>query len=82
LFNVGIKKPRTKSITGKDLPSARTVSYTMFPNCDVDDPIWTLVTMQYGQVIAHDMALVSGTTQMSTFYNFYYTLCNKKVVTR
>jgi len=81
LFNVGIRTP-SKSIFGEDLPSARAVSYTFFPNCDIDDKIWTLITMQYGQIIAHDMGLIDGTTQTSTFYNFYYTLCNKKIVTR
>ncbi|KAG9434627.1 peroxidase [Apis mellifera carnica] len=39
------------------------VSYTLFPNVNIDDPIWTLVAMQWGQIITHDMGLIEGSTQ-------------------
>ncbi|XP_053983301.1 peroxidase-like isoform X1 [Hylaeus volcanicus] len=58
----GIRAP-TMSVTGSDLPLSRMVSYTLFPHVDIDDPIWTLVAMQWGQVITHDMGLIDGTTQ-------------------
>lgn len=41
------------------------VSYTLFPNVNIDDPIWTLVAMQWGQIITHDMGLIEGSTQSS-----------------
>ncbi|XP_071641804.1 peroxidase isoform X1 [Temnothorax longispinosus] len=61
-YSDGIRAP-SGSIIGTDLPLARTVSYTLFPNSDVDDVVWTLLAMQYGQVITHDMGLIDGTTQ-------------------
>lgn len=63
--HTGIRAP-TSSITGGDLPLARTVSFTLFPNDNVKDMEWTLVAMQYGQIITHDMGLIDGTTQSST----------------
>ncbi|XP_014475655.1 PREDICTED: peroxidase-like [Dinoponera quadriceps] len=64
-YSDGIRAP-PKSVTGANLPLARTVSYTMFPNLNIDDRIWTLVAMQYGQVITHDMGLIDGTTQSTS----------------
>ncbi|XP_043797588.1 peroxidase isoform X1 [Apis laboriosa] len=61
-YGDGIQSP-TRSITGSQLPLARMVSYTLFPNVNIDDPIWTLVAMQWGQIITHDMGLIEGTTQ-------------------
>lgn len=39
----------------------------MFPNAKIDDVVWTLVAMQYGQIMTHDMGLIDGTTQSSTY---------------
>ncbi|XP_011872591.1 PREDICTED: peroxidase-like isoform X2 [Vollenhovia emeryi] len=61
-YSDGIQAP-PGSIFGEDLPLARVLSYTMFPNNDVNDMVWTLVAMQYGQFITHDMGLIDGTTQ-------------------
>ncbi|XP_032681178.1 peroxidase-like [Odontomachus brunneus] len=61
-YSDGIRAP-SKSVTGANLPSARTVSYMMFPNLNIDDRTWSLVAMQYGQVITHDMGLNDGVTQ-------------------
>ncbi|XP_012227189.1 peroxidase-like [Linepithema humile] len=61
-YSDGIRAP-SRSITGLDLPSARLVSYTLFPDTDVNDNLWTLAAMQYGQIITHDMGLIDGTTQ-------------------
>lgn len=56
-------RAHTRSVTGADLPLSRLVSYTLFPNANVDDPVWTLAAMQWGQIITHDMAMIDGTTQ-------------------
>ncbi|XP_033333210.2 peroxidase [Megalopta genalis] len=61
-YGDGIRSPTT-SVTGTQLPPSRLVSTTLFPPVDVDDPIWTLAAMQWGQIITHDMALIDGTTQ-------------------
>ncbi|XP_076625246.1 peroxidase [Colletes latitarsis] len=61
-YGDGIRSP-TSSVTGAELPLSRMVSYVMFPSVDIDDRIWTLAAMQWGQIITHDMALIDGTTQ-------------------
>lgn len=70
MFNIGIRTP-SRSVLGTDLPLARTVSFTLFPNADVDDVTYTLLAMQYGQIITHDMGMIDGTTQSSTFCIYY-----------
>lgn len=45
-----------KSVTGEDLPSSRFVSSTLFKSKDVPDPRFTIVMMQFGQFVAHDMS--------------------------
>ncbi|XP_026670938.1 peroxidase-like [Ceratina calcarata] len=61
-YGDGVRSP-TLSVTGAELPPSRLVSYTLFPPVDVDDPIWTLAAMQWGQIITHDMAMIDGSTQ-------------------
>ncbi|KAL0125820.1 hypothetical protein PUN28_004702 [Cardiocondyla obscurior] len=61
-YSDGIRAP-SKSIIGANLPLARAVSFMMFPSNDIDDVQYTLLAMQYGQIITHDMALIDGTTQ-------------------
>jgi hypothetical protein len=51
--------------SGNPLPNARAVSFTLFPDIDIQDNLWTLVAMQWGQFISHDMGLIDGTTQSS-----------------
>lgn len=62
IYGDGIQSP-TSSVTGSELPLARLVSYTMFPDLDINDRVWSLVAMQWGQIITHDMAMVDGSTQ-------------------
>lgn len=50
------------------MPNSRQVSYTLFPDVDIQDPIWTLVAMQWGQIMTHDMAMIDGTTQSSKLF--------------
>ncbi|KAG8230291.1 hypothetical protein J437_LFUL010194, partial [Ladona fulva] len=45
-----------QSVAGGDLPSARLLSTTFFPDAPIFDPIWTLATMQWGQIVTHDMS--------------------------
>lgn len=56
----------TVSITGRELPNARLVSLVAFGEADVPDPQFTLVNMQFGQIMTHDMSMLAGSTQSST----------------
>ncbi|KAK5650910.1 hypothetical protein RI129_001939 [Pyrocoelia pectoralis] len=58
----GISAPPVAK-SGNELPLARVVSLTLFPDIKYIDPRFTLAVMQYGQIITHDMDLAAGTTQ-------------------
>uniref|UniRef100_A0A2M4A9X7 Putative peroxidase n=1 Tax=Anopheles triannulatus TaxID=58253 RepID=A0A2M4A9X7_9DIPT len=58
-YGDGVSTPR-RSRTGTELPSARTLSLTLFNEQLILDPRTTLVNMQFGQVVAHDMGLRAG----------------------
>nr|CAD7457603.1 unnamed protein product [Timema tahoe] len=58
----GVQDPPV-SHSGKPLPGARLVSAVLFPDADVPDPKWTLIAMQWGQIITHDLSQAAGTTQ-------------------
>lgn len=64
---IGIHSPPTSVQNHDELPLARLVSIVMFPDLPVPDPLWTLVTMSWGQIITHDMSMALGTTQASEF---------------
>ncbi|XP_014244357.1 peroxidase-like [Cimex lectularius] len=57
------------SVTGHKLPGARLVSIVLFPDHNIPDPVWTLVSMQWGQLITHDMSMSMGTTQTKPLAN-------------
>lgn len=64
----------TLSITGQDLPNSRVVSLLAFGEEDIPDPQFTLVNMQWGQIVTHDMSMQAGSTQSSMIFflcNFY-----------
>lgn len=61
-FADGVSQP-TVSVTGSPLPESRLLSRTLFPDVPEEDKHATLVTMQWGQLITHDMSLAAGTTQ-------------------
>ncbi|XP_055903864.1 peroxidase [Eupeodes corollae] len=61
-YSDGIQQP-TRSVTGEPLPNARLVSLVVFGELDVPDPDFTLVNMQWGQIITHDMSMQAGGTQ-------------------
>nr|CAD7203755.1 unnamed protein product [Timema douglasi] len=60
----GVQDPPV-SHSGKPLPGARLVSAVLFPDADIPDPKWTLIAMQWGQIITHDLSQAAGTTQAS-----------------
>lgn len=53
----------TVAKSGNQLPGARQLSLILYPDVPVEDPIWTLNAMQYGQIITHDMSMIAGSTQ-------------------
>lgn len=61
-YGDGISSP-TNSITGQDLPNARLVSLIVFGEEDIPDPQYTIVNMQWGQIMTHDMSMQAGGTQ-------------------
>ncbi|CAN7939173.1 unnamed protein product, partial [Ixodes hexagonus] len=50
----GVNKPRAAT-SGRLLPNARRVSFTVHPEGIVRDPRWTHLTMQFGQFLTHDI---------------------------
>lgn len=55
----------TDLLLNKSLPNPRQLSLKVFVNLEKDDPIWTLLFMQYGQILAHDISLTFGVAQTS-----------------
>ncbi|XP_067616334.1 peroxidase isoform X3 [Eurosta solidaginis] len=61
-YGDGISTP-TRSVTGAELPNARLISLIVFGELDVPDPQFTLMNMQWGQIMTHDMSMQAGGTQ-------------------
>lgn len=53
----------TLSVTGEELPNPRVLSVDVFGERDIPDPKFTLLNMQWGQVITHDLSLQFGGSQ-------------------
>ncbi|XP_072950075.1 peroxidase-like isoform X2 [Epargyreus clarus] len=51
------------SRSGRPLPNPRTCSMIFFPDKNLIDSVWTLITQQWGQIITHDMSLTAGIAQ-------------------
>ncbi|XP_049768895.1 peroxidase-like [Schistocerca cancellata] len=56
VFHDGINEPR-KSVTGKELPNARSLRQHLLPVGDFDDETNTMMVMGFGGLITHDGAL-------------------------
>lgn len=65
-YGDGISTPPT-SKSGNPLPGSRVVSLVLFPDVPIEDPKFTLLAMQYGQIITHDMSMIAGSTQARKF---------------
>jgi len=74
IYHAGIHAPPT-SVSGEPLPGSRLISIVMFPDVPIPDPVWTLITMTWGQIVTHDMSMSMGTTQASKCTRLQYT-CN------
>lgn len=61
-YGDGVSSP-TVSVSGNDLPNARSISVIVFGEDDVPDPDFTLHNMQWGQIITHDMSRQAGGLQ-------------------
>ena len=57
----------TLSTSGRPLPNPRDISLRLFPDRQLIDPVWTLNTQQWGQIITHDMSLTAGVVQSRKF---------------
>ncbi|KAL1132705.1 hypothetical protein AAG570_010657, partial [Ranatra chinensis] len=67
-YSDGIHKPPV-SVTGRNLPSTRLLSIILFPDVPISDPFFTLIAMQWGQIVTHDMSMAMGTTQAKPHAN-------------
>ncbi|CRK86945.1 CLUMA_CG000762, isoform A [Clunio marinus] len=61
-YEDGIWAPRNTAIDGSKLPSARTISRTLFPDFDRPHPFLNLMIMQFGQFLSHDFTQSSSIT--------------------
>ncbi|XP_039446260.1 chorion peroxidase-like [Culex pipiens pallens] len=59
-YEDGVWAARTHSVTGRPLTSARTISASLLPDIDRPHPQLNLLTMQFGQFIAHDFTRSSS----------------------
>ncbi|KAJ8676078.1 hypothetical protein QAD02_011864 [Eretmocerus hayati] len=62
IYSDGVHAPPVAA-SGNQLPLARLLSFSIYPDVDAQDPVWSLMAMQYGQFMTHDMAMIDGTTQ-------------------
>lgn len=65
VFALGESRPRLTSF-GRVLPSARLIRTTLFPERNVPDIRFTLAVMQWAQVVAHDVTLLTEKSGKST----------------
>ena len=57
LYQDGISSPRTRSVQGSPLPSARLISQRLHQEVNVEEQ-YSLMLMQWGQFLDHDMVMV------------------------
>ncbi|XP_055903868.1 peroxidase-like [Eupeodes corollae] len=68
-YSDGIHQP-TSSLSGEPLPNARSISLSLFGEADVPDPDFSLMNMQWGQMVAGDLTRVANGT-----FSSRYVLC-------
>lgn len=66
-YGDGFSSP-TLAVSGDELPSARLTSNKVFTELSVLDQNLTLLNMQWGQSVSHDMSLLAGSTSSSNYY--------------
>lgn len=71
VFGLGESRPRLTSF-GRVLPSARLIRTTLFPERNVPDIRFTLAVMQWAQVVAHDVTLLTEKSGKSMRKYYYY----------
>ena len=57
LYQDGISSPRTRSVLGSLLPSARLISQRLHQDVNIEEQ-YSLMLMQWGQFLDHDMVMV------------------------
>ena len=60
-MNIGVSAIR-QSVSGGSLPSTRFISTTVTVNESVSDTVASLLTMQFGQFMDHDLTQTIGST--------------------
>ena len=63
----GLSRPRNYSVTGRPLPSARLVSTNIHNNASAPHVRYTLMIMQWGQFIDHDVIFTPVNKGKATF---------------
>lgn len=58
-----------RSSTDEPLMNPRDVSLKVFPDVFVKDPMWNVITLQWGQVVAHDMSFTADVPQPGKYLN-------------
>lgn len=61
VYDDGLHQPRTQSVAQGELPSARWVSWECAKGRNAPDPQYTLILMQWGQFMDHDLTLAAST---------------------
>ena len=55
VYSDGVWRPKTNSVSGPELPSARLVSISIVPDFDAPSELDTHNVMQWGQFVDHDI---------------------------
>ncbi|XP_022826387.1 peroxidase-like [Spodoptera litura] len=66
-YDDGVSALKAHSKTGRPLPNTRELSLRLYPDLQVIDPVWTLNTQQWGQIVAHDLSLSANDIEAPDF---------------
>uniref|UniRef100_A0A1A9W596 Peroxidase n=1 Tax=Glossina brevipalpis TaxID=37001 RepID=A0A1A9W596_9MUSC len=74
-YGDGIQAP-TRSITGESLPNARLLSLSLYGENTIVDDFRTLMVMQWGQLVAHDLSqFIPPDVPENCCANFHHKMC-------